>query len=83
MIRSSQTEGFCHLEGEEGDVYSLEDDIWDHLGGVALKSIQETFANEARPTMHVTTKMDLEVFANELVECVQGKSVYEVIYIHT
>ena len=45
-----------------------------------MKSIRETFANEVIPTM--TTKMDLEVFANELVECVQGKSVYEVIYIH-
>ena len=80
LIRLSKTEGFGHLEDEEDDVYSLEDDIWGHLGGVALKSIQETFANEVRPTM--TTKMDLEVFANELVESVQGKSVYEVIYIH-
>ena len=48
-----------------------------------MKSIQETFANEVHMMPTMTTKMDLEVFANELVECVQGKSAYEVIYIHS
>jgi len=53
-------------------IKSLEEDVWKYLKEGAVKGIKDTFA--------ISDDMDMESFANELLECVQERSIYEVIY---
>jgi len=52
-------------------IKSLEEDVWKYLKEGAIKGIEDTFA--------ISDDMDMESFANELLKCVQEKSIYEVI----
>ena len=52
--------------------------MWAHLAGVAsTKTHQEIFSSSQ--ALHGESTMDLDMFANELIQCVQGRSIYEVI----
>jgi len=51
---------------------SLSNNVWAHLGDLSLNKMQETSSYDV-------TKMDLEMFANELIQCAEGRSIYEVI----
>jgi len=52
-------------------IKSLEEDVWKYLKEGAIKGIEDIFT--------ISDDMDMESFANELLECVQEKSIYDVI----
>lgn len=52
--------------------------MWAHLAGVASSENHQGIPSSSW-ALHVESAMDLDKFANELIQCVQGRSIYEVI----
>ena len=52
--------------------------MWVYLAGMASTETHQGISNISR-ALHVESAMDLDTFANELIQCVQGRSIYEVI----